>query len=264
PGGVPPQPQGWEGPPGAPPQRPSNGLAIAALIVGIIALLIAFIPFAGFLGIVALVLGFLGLSRAKRPGVPGKGMAITGLVTGGLGVLGAIAWIVVGGLILGSLSRNADDFVRELEQAASEFEPTADDQPRQAEQPQTGGTTTSVFDLAVGDCFHDRPDLQGPIGDVEVVSCDQPHDNEVFALLNYPAGATDPYPGQEAVQNWAEENCQGSAFQAYVGMDYASSRYYTTYLSPTADTWEQGDREVVCYLYVPDEQVTGSARGSGQ
>jgi lysylphosphatidylglycerol synthetase-like protein (DUF2156 family) len=75
----------------APAPSRSNGLAITALVTGIIALLLSWIPginlLAAVLAVVALVTGFLGMRNAGRPGVGGKGMAITGLVTGALAIL---------------------------------------------------------------------------------------------------------------------------------------------------------------------------------
>lgn len=72
---------------GQPPQNRTNGLAVAALVVGIIAVLLSFIPLINIgaivLGIVAVVLGILGLR--KRFG--GKGMSITGIVLGALSIL---------------------------------------------------------------------------------------------------------------------------------------------------------------------------------
>lgn len=73
----------------APPQ--SNGAAIASIITGIIALLLSWIPginlLAIVLAIVAIVTGIIGLRNANVPGTTGKGLAITGLITGILALL---------------------------------------------------------------------------------------------------------------------------------------------------------------------------------
>lgn len=59
----------------------ANGFAIAALVTGIVALVTGWIPFWSLLsGIAAVVLGIIGLKK-----VSGKGMAIAGIVTGGIG-----------------------------------------------------------------------------------------------------------------------------------------------------------------------------------
>ena len=76
---------------GSAPAQPSNGIGIAAMVVGIVALLLCWIPFLGLvLAIVALVLGIVGIRKASRGEATNKGMAITGVVTGGLALLGGI------------------------------------------------------------------------------------------------------------------------------------------------------------------------------
>jgi hypothetical protein len=94
-----PQPQGaWQaaGPANQPP--PTNGLAVAAMIIGILSLLISWIPFVGLLGVVggglALLLGLLGRGRAKKI-ANGGGLAVTGVITGLLAVLVGIASTVL-------------------------------------------------------------------------------------------------------------------------------------------------------------------------
>jgi prepilin-type processing-associated H-X9-DG protein len=60
----------------------SNGFATASLISGILGFCI---PVLG--GIVAIVLGIVGLTKTKDPRVGGKGMAIAGLVLGGVSIV---------------------------------------------------------------------------------------------------------------------------------------------------------------------------------
>ncbi len=83
------------------PRERSTGLAIAALILGIISIPTAFICVGGILGAVAVILGIVAAVRAS--GQPerfgGKGMAITGIVTGALGVI-MIFILIPAGLIL--------------------------------------------------------------------------------------------------------------------------------------------------------------------
>ena len=66
-------------------KKQTSGLAIASLILGIF----AFIPAIGFLlGITALVLGIIALVKTKKDNnTGGKGMAITGIVLGSLGMI---------------------------------------------------------------------------------------------------------------------------------------------------------------------------------
>lgn len=85
------------------PAPASNGMAVAALVLGILGLLGAFcFGFPGLLfGIIAVVLGILGLRKANTlPGTPQKGVAIGGIVTGAIGLLIGLA--VVALFVLGA------------------------------------------------------------------------------------------------------------------------------------------------------------------
>lgn len=83
-----------------PPRRAGNGLAVASMVCGITSLTIGWIPFVGLLGIpaaiVAIVLGIVALRRSNA-GAPKRGFAITGLTTGGLGLVAAAigVWLSV-------------------------------------------------------------------------------------------------------------------------------------------------------------------------
>lgn len=108
PGGFPsttPQPEPYQAPAaaapapvpapmgGAPSLPPSQGMAIASLVCGILALLgCCFWPVGGPLALVAIVLGHIAISKVKRQPdrFGGKGMATGGLITGYLGLIGAI------------------------------------------------------------------------------------------------------------------------------------------------------------------------------
>lgn len=121
----------------------------------------------------------------------------------------------------------------------------------------------SVFELAVGQCIN-LPDGE-QITNVETVECSEPHDAEVYALPQHPAGPDEPYPGDQAVQEFGQEQCL-AAFEPYVGRDYSSSAIFSTTLTPSPESWaEADDREVVCLLVGEGgSQLTGSKRGSGE
>ncbi len=123
------------------------------------------------------------------------------------------------------------------------------------------GGTQSVFDLSVGECYLQLPsdDL---IEEVEAISCDEPHGIEIFHVFDVDLEAFDT----DAVQAEAESGCF-DAFEAYAGVIYADSWYGLDGLLPTAETWVDGDREVVCFLQPYDDTITesvGSARGTGR
>ena len=72
----------------SPPQKPSAGLAVAAMIVGIVSIFPGCcLSYYGMIviGIVAIVLGVMARSAAASGRGSGMGMALTGLITGGIG-----------------------------------------------------------------------------------------------------------------------------------------------------------------------------------
>ncbi|MDP3984082.1 MAG: septum formation family protein [Acidimicrobiia bacterium] len=123
-----------------------------------------------------------------------------------------------------------------------------------------GNGDTSVFALEVGDCFDD-PAATDEISTIEVIDCEEPHDNEVSDLPQYPAGEDEPYPGDSVIDDWASETCLAS-FEAYVGLPYNDSVLVVGTISPRAGTWTNGDREIVCIVYEPDVKLTDVARNS--
>jgi uncharacterized protein DUF4190 len=94
PGGYPPPPPYGGYPPQA--AAPKNGLGIASLVLAVIGLLSVATVFAPIaLGIVAVVLGFLAHARAKRGTADNGGVAIAGIVLGGLAVVVGVAFIAI-------------------------------------------------------------------------------------------------------------------------------------------------------------------------
>ena len=109
PGGGPPRPLGYGGPPpgfgpssapppgypgGGPPDG-TNGLCVASLVLGVAGLALCWVPFGGaVLPVVALCLGGAGLGRVRGTGA-GRGPGVAGVVLGGVGLLVAVATTTV-------------------------------------------------------------------------------------------------------------------------------------------------------------------------
>lgn len=73
----------------------NSGLAIASMVCGILAVVTCHIG--GIFGIPAVICGHLAMSQIQKSPVPmtGRGMAIAGLVTGYLGILFSLAFVVI-------------------------------------------------------------------------------------------------------------------------------------------------------------------------
>ncbi len=108
----------------------SNGMAIAALVLGIVSLVLFFACGAGILaGVLAAVFGFLGLSKAKQSG-QGRGMSLAGLILGLIGIIGGILFLVL--VTIGI--NNADHTLNDI----------------------GGVADSSDYELKTGDCQVDR------------------------------------------------------------------------------------------------------------
>jgi hypothetical protein len=79
------------GAPGVRPQAKANSTATAALVFGIVGLLI------GILSVPALVLGYSARGQIDRSGGAqgGRGMAVTGIVLGWIGVVFWVIWLIL-------------------------------------------------------------------------------------------------------------------------------------------------------------------------
>src|SRR5262245_22679367 len=87
----------------------------------------------------------------------------------------------------------------------------------------------------------------GGTADIERRPCDQPHTAEVFRVATYPDRPT--YPGEADWEAFFQDECLGTAFQAYTGQVFdQAADIEADYLVPTAGDWSAGDRELVCYL----------------
>ncbi len=125
------------------------------------------------------------------------------------------------------------------------------------------GEETSVFELETGDCFSADADV---VESVTVVDCEDPHTYEVFGVFDHEADDDEPYPGDDAILEYADTRCQ-PLFEDYVAADYQTSIYWITSVTPSTETWDEGDdREIVCALKLGEEgeETTGSAEGTGE
>lgn len=123
----------------------------------------------------------------------------------------------------------------------------------------------NVHALEPGTCFDDVSALAdeggGEVGQVPVVDCDEPHDNEVFATVTLEG---DAYPGLDEVRRRADDECV-DRFEDYVGAAPDAAGLVASHLVPTQQSWSASDdRQVVCFLYdLGLEKLEGSVAGTG-
>ena len=171
---------------------------------------------------VTLVLGPLALIRVGRSGARGRALAITGLVLAGL-------WTVAAAVVAAAII-------------------TRPPPPRPVALPQ-------VFSLRAGQCLDSAAN---GIGGVQVLSCGQAHDAEVFATFRV-AGSR--YPGPAALQQRAREGCV-SRLAGYLNPELPASSLAQSFVYPGAGAWSAGERTVVCTVRGTSGPLVGSVRAA--
>jgi len=203
------------------------------------ALGLSFVSCIGIAWMVSVGLAIAVLMKSRDGRDHGKGMAVAALVIDGILFLLAIGAIVLS--ISGAIDTS---------------DTTSDDL--------KGDDTASVSieDVGVGDCFN-QADLPGSDNDsihverVELVSCDAPHDLEMYAREQLPGSE---YPGEKQAARQSEQICI-EEFGHFVGKPYSKSVLGVIYFHPYARSWEMGDHWATCAVGdVTGKSVTGTLR----
>lgn len=109
----------------------------------------------------------------------------------------------------------------------------------------TGGGQLSVLDLQAGDCFNAGDEEE--ISDVDGVPCNEAHAYEAYLVEDHSGSG---YPTEAEWESVFVSRCIAT-FEDYVGAPYETSTIYASMMTPTAEGWNQGDHEYVCYLFEP-------------
>ena len=130
-----------------------------------------------------------------------------------------------------------------------------------------GGDAGSVFDVKPGQCFASPTEVKAEVSSIDEVSCDKPHGKEAYARAVYtPAPGPDgkplkDFPGNDALAAFAQGAC-AQRFTDYVGVSYLDSSLFFTYLAPSARSWQDDDRTVICFVTSAGRPLTASVKGS--
>lgn len=98
-------------------ERGSNGVAIAALVLGLLSVPLIIVLIGPLLALIAIILGIVGVKKANSLGGTGKGMAITGIVSGLLTIVLTVLAVTAGISVF-----NNPAFQRELQQQQQQIE----------------------------------------------------------------------------------------------------------------------------------------------
>jgi hypothetical protein len=201
--------------PYGPPASGTSGFAVSSLVLGIFGIF-------GITAVLSAIFGFVGLSKIRRTGQGGKGLAIAGIVL-------SAAWVIV----LISLG------VAGSHQAQ-----------RSANGQINKGGSLSVLALKSGDCFV-YPSDQSQINSVTAIPCGQPHDAQVFAQFNL-TGSSSSYPSN--MTQLASNGCQSRT--ASLNKSLLTDAMSMKIVYPQNASWVTGNRTVNCVMYSPSNLST--------
>ncbi len=191
---------------------------------------------------------------SSRPGLAVAVVALVLVVVVALPVIGLAAF----GSQLSTILSRAGDAIASSRPAAQNGRPAPG-----YSGPVPSGRIVGPESLRAGDCFDEAPwDPPDEVRDVVVIPCADLHTYEYIATLRHPAGAGEPYPGEDAIAGFATEECT-AAFTGYVGRSPSRSVFDITWFEPTEEGWRASDRRIDC-LAVTDDEVAarGPVRGA--
>lgn len=204
--------------PGA--EERTNGVAIVALVLGIV------VPIGG------VIAGSVALAQIKRTGEKGRGLAIAGIIVGAalsalivVGVIAAVVW----GAFASVQGSSADG------QRADPYDHSPD-----------------AFRVLVGQCFDDLS--EGSMSEANLIDCSAPHVYEVNGQFRL---HSDTFPSQTQLTDAAEAGCR-KAFENFVGISYDESTLDYAYLTPDETLWNDGERNIMCFVTDPAGEVSGT------
>jgi hypothetical protein len=123
----------------------------------------------------------------------------------------------------------------------------------------TQTATADAFSLKVGDCLNSA-DLYGMISEVPFIPCDEPHDSEVYASMEFEDSAE--FPGNDAIDAEITPFCEAE-FEKFIGIPYADSQYAFWPLTPSDGSWTgMHDREGLCIVASDTSDLTSSLKGA--
>ncbi|MEU6233430.1 DUF4190 domain-containing protein [Kitasatospora sp. NPDC047058] len=219
------------------PQAPevTNGFAVAALITGLLCMW----P-------LALVFGTVALVQIPKRNERGRGMAVSGVV---FGVLGVLTFLM---LVIGALAEGVDP---------------SDRAGRPPHLPKAPPGSVLWSALKAGDCYNPPgvPTGDDPEGGDQTVAwvlrvpCAGPHFGEVAGTVRIPDG-DGPYPGESGLRERAATLCD-PVLDEYA-LDYwaVPDGMEEVYLYPSRANWKSGERAVTCTYEDRYTQHRGSVR----
>ena len=117
--------------------------------------------------------------------------------------------------------------------------------------------------LAVGDCLNLVDGAAGGAGSVSAVPCEDPHAGEVVLAAGAFFAEDEQLPTEDRLQVIADTACE-DAVVSYSGRSSTAAGVRMSYLHPSAERWDGGDRSLICIAVAVDSAsgAIGETTGS--
>jgi len=130
--------------------------------------------------------------------------------------------------------------------------------------------STFVTDIDVGDCFGipgatatPTPGQNEEVFGVDVVPCDVPHMYELIDVVFHEAKSDAEFPGTDALFEYGTQPCLED-FEEIVGTPFLESELDLLVITPLAEGWRLGDRDLDCVaMRLDGEPLEQTVVGSG-
>lgn len=86
-----------------------------------------------------------------------------------------------------------------------------------------------------------------------VMDCNQPHSFEVVGTVQRPEGSGSEFPGRIDIDRTAHQSCR-PLFEEHTGQSYTGQGLGIETITPSRNSWSQGDRSIVCLVVSADRQ----------
>ena len=133
---------------------------------------------------------------------------------------------------------------------------------------QIRGDPINQYDLVAGECFNRLEALRAgrKVVITSRIECDDPHQYEVFHILQYDAPHPAIFPGDDVLVEFGLNACY-MEFESFVGEIYELSQFDIGVFIPNRENFEHSRaryRGVTCWLHLQGlEEGEGSAHDSG-
>jgi len=133
---------------------------------------------------------------------------------------------------------------------------------------QSPGEVIAHYNLGLDDCFDRAESLVSgrQRATTTRLPCSRPHLFQVFGRLDHPAEASDPYPGDTAMEDFALQSCY-RMFEQWAGSAYETSALEIEVITPVLSDFSDATypyRGIHCLVRRDDgAPLVGTARGSG-